>query len=290
MAGIRRLRGRPALTTIMGTAIMAAAMLVVPISYQQTIGHEVLLTVSGPSLNDDTARRVAGELKSALEAEDVTLAAAPAAPVEMKISPASSPSNPGTAAPPVKEASPAAPAKPRYELTARVPSPSRVNVEAAAAAFVRVLAERGMDAEVGIATLREEVSGNVYAMALDKAIEIRINRAGKSVDELAAEIRAQLEDAGLPNPHVKVSEDGEMMKIAVTACGDDLPCEELPEINLSFDGMDMDSPNARTIAVRRTPDMTDEDVIAEVTRQLREQGVDAEVTIVDGRIQIEIND
>jgi hypothetical protein len=282
------MRGRPALTTAFATAIMAAALLVVPVSYQQTVGHEVLLTVSGPSMDDAAAGRVAREVKSALDADNVTLAAVPAEPAMKMITLGTSSSAPDT--PPSQDISFSSQAKSSYTFKARVASPSRANVEAATAALARILAERGMDAEFGVTVVRQEVSGNVYAMALDKVLQIRVDSEGKHVDEIAAEIRAHLEEAGMPNPEVTVSEDGNMMKICVKACGDEMPCEELPEFNISVDGMDMDSPNARKIAVRRTPEMTDADVIAEVQRQLREQGVDAEVTIVDGRIEIEIND
>jgi hypothetical protein len=229
-------------------------------------------------------------MKSALDADNVTLTAATAEPAMKMIRLGTGSSSTGTTASASESDSFSAPAKSSYTFKARVGSPSRASVEAATAALARLLAERGMDAEFGVTVVRQEVSGNVYAMALDKALEIRVDSAGKSVEEIAEEIRSRLEDAGLPNPEVTVSEEGTMMKIAVRACGEEMPCEELPEFDINVDGMDMDSPNARRIEVRRTPDMTDADVIAEVQRQLREQGVDAEVTIVDGRIEIEIND
>jgi hypothetical protein len=253
MRSIRGLRNRPRLATALATAGMAALLLFVPISYQHTTGHEVTLELAAPGLTDEALTRIGQDLEHALGSGPVTVQRAPA------------PDLPAT-------------------LIARVDHRSRTGVRRQAAAFAAGLAGRGIETTASVSPLRETVRGNVYLAAASTIVNLRIETAGRSEAEVAEDVRAQLVEAGVPDPEVDVDLQGDCAKICIRAPRES--CDELPDIEC---GTGDGSARAVKIKVHRTEGMTDADVIADVENQLAAQGLSGTVTLdADGLPRVEI--
>jgi hypothetical protein len=186
MVWLRFLRTRTRLVTVGAVAVLALALLVVPISYQKVVGHEVALAVSGGGMNDELVREVAAEFKEVLETDAVNVAV----------------HDDGNG--------------PQYKLVAKVPTGTGSSPKAVSRAFARTLNEKGYTAEAHWTPIKEAVSGTVYAMVYDNVIHVSID--DKSADELEAEIAEALAAAGVPNAQVSVTLDGDdQVKIEVQA-------------------------------------------------------------------------
>ena len=170
---------RPWLVPAAVAAVLALALLVVPVSFERTTGDRVTLTLA--SANDPAALpAIAREMKQALGASVVRVQAE------------------GNA----------------IAVVAEVPRTSRVNVPQTALAFAEALGARGYDASVATAPIREKVSGNVYALARD--VVVKVDVANKSAAQIEGEIRSQLEAAGIPDARVSVSTgDGQRQEISM---------------------------------------------------------------------------
>ncbi len=259
MTMFRKTRTRRGLLTAAATAVVAVALLFIPVSYQKTVGRDVALTLSGPALDASQLQKIAREFKASLGAESVALRMEDGA---------------------------------SSVLTAKVSGPSGARADRVARAFARNLVERGFAADVRTTRRVERVLGSLYALAMNNIIEIRVSSDGKSEAQVADEIRGQLEAAGIEHPVVDYKREGDRTTLLIEAqktagAGEDTTlCNT--DIRVSVDGREP-SPGQierSTVKVRRTPDMTDEQVIEEVQRQLREQGREADVSIENGRIVI----
>ena len=155
------LRSHPAMATVLGIAIVAAVLLAVPISYTKTTGYRATLEIADAAGVDIEA--VAAEFGKALNTENVMVRAGFGG------------------------------AKISAELPLRAP----VTTDGIASGFARALTERGIPATAEVERLTERVTGNVYAMAANEIIEIRVNSEGLTDEEIEDEIRAQIEAAGL---------------------------------------------------------------------------------------------
>jgi hypothetical protein len=71
MKALNSLKTHPAMTTLLGIAIIAAVLLAVPISYTKTTGYDATLKISNAGGIDMDA--IATEFGKALDAEDVTV-------------------------------------------------------------------------------------------------------------------------------------------------------------------------------------------------------------------------
>lgn len=258
MRSIRFLRARPWITTAAATAALAAVLLLVPMSYERTTGHDVTMALSG-NLDRGSLEKIAGEMKKALGADGVRVT---------RLGDAGSP---------------------KTELAVTTPSRSRSEVEAKAAAFARELGLRGMNAEARVTPRREKVSTTLYAMAVDRVIELRIERAGRTPDQIAADIRAQLEAAGIQNPTVQVSQNGDQTQIQIQANdqGSDGEGPREFRVNVKGDGTQPLDAQLHRFEVHRTPGMSDAEVKADIARQMREAGVEGTVTVQNGEVRIE---
>jgi hypothetical protein len=249
----RTARHRWATTLALGL-VATIVLFFVPVSYEVLRGHEVDVELPARGLDGVTLANFAAELGAVLETEDVAILSGPAH------------------------------ARPR--LTAAVGERSRERVEALAATFAASLARRGVATGVAVRPLMERITGNIASATAQAVVEIRIDKEG-SPDEIAAEVRAQLEAAGIEGAHVSVDPSGGCAQVSVQ-----LPGEAdggLPEFRLSCG----DAATCKTveIAVERTADMTEEELIAEVERQLAEHGLSGSVSIAPGGlIQISVDD
>lgn len=252
----RKMKMRPLLSTALAGGAVAAALLLVPVSYQSTIGHTVTLSLELPARDPEVMRETARALKAAVGADQVR--------VIME-----------------GEGAPAA------RFVAESPVRSAAQVEAAAEACVRALGSRGLRASHQVAPRRERVSGNVYAMAGQRMIELTIRREGRTPAEIEADIVAQLEAAGVSGASVQVSQDGDRTRIEIRKEGPgEEGGEEQLQMQVQLEGGDAAGTPLHMIRVEKTPGMTDADVRAEVERQMRELGLEGEVSVQDGRIEI----
>jgi hypothetical protein len=265
MSLLRGMKARPWRTTAAAAAVVAAAMLIIPVSYERTVGHEVALKLASPSLDGDMIRKISAEVMAAFDAEGIRVSeTAPVNEGRLEIA--------------------------RCTLLADVPSRSTERVEALAAALARSLEARGIGADAVVSPKVERTSGSVYAFAGD-VIDIVINTEGKSAEDIEQEMRDRLEEAGIYDHEVDVELDGDEMKVRIKVEregeeGD----EDGAEVRFRFEPVPEDAEQEAKrieIKIRRTPDMTDEDVLADVRRQLEEQGYfGAEVTMENGSVKI----
>lgn len=248
---MRTLRVKPWLTATLAVVGMAAILLVVPISYTRTTGYDVRLTLpSGPGTLSE--EKVAEQFKQCLGADQVWV--------------------------------------PRMAggsmMTARVRPVARSRIETAARTFTKVLNERGIPATTSVTPVTEQVSTNLVAWAAEQAVTIRVNRDGKTDEQVAAEIQEQLKAAGFNDPTVSVNtQDGRTEIKILEKCnpGDPVSC---PATNLVVDGKDMSDGSHAAIRIKIDHPMTDAEIKAEAERQLREQGVEATVEVHNGEINI----
>jgi hypothetical protein len=246
---------RPRLATGLAGGALAAVLLFVPISYERTVGHDVAFTLSGIRPGARAVSEIANEMKDAVGAERV----------EVRLMGGAS----GI----------------EHTLTARVPDGSHGRVERLAASYAGALAKRGTDAAFSVSPVRARARSNVYLAAAHSIINIRVG--DRSAEEIADDIRRQLESAGVTGADVDVSRDEDRARICVRVGADGN--NELPEIRCETDG-DGEEKTVK-LEIRRTPETTDADVIADIERQLAEQGLSGTVTLDGaGCPKIELNE
>lgn len=288
MATLAVLSRRPWASTALAGALAAIALLVVPFGYERTTGQTVSLTLSGGRLDSQRVRGIALQFKKLLHADAVAVRA--------------------------EDASPGA----TFTLSSTVPNRSGAGVAAAANAFSAELTRLGYTASARVTPVKERVTGSVYAYARDHVISIDVD--GKSAAQIESEIRQGLADAGVTNAQVSVTKDGtngEGLRVKVeatkTATGPgSTSIDQVPELVLQKGGQPIAGKGFTVRAEkRRTPDgttltlhvqqdaktatieiphvdtLSDAAIIAQVQSQLASAGIDANVTVRDGRVQIE---
>ncbi|HNN94084.1 MAG TPA: hypothetical protein PKI03_17525, partial [Pseudomonadota bacterium] len=197
----RRTRLRRTLLGAMGSLSLCAAVLLWPVSYERTVGHNVQLTVAlgdrnlppEEALRTLPPRGLAKQIKTALQADSVR--------VELSRGEA------GT----------------QMTFTARVPQRSRGAVDVRTAALLKEL-QRELSTsplspalQVQVSERREQVSGRVYAMALDRLIQVRVDTSGKSDAEVTAEVESQLRAQGITAPSVHFERRGDEKQLSIEA-------------------------------------------------------------------------
>jgi hypothetical protein len=287
MASFKLLGARPRLAVAGAVVALAAVLLMVPVSYQRVVGHDVALTLAGAGIDQSAVRGIATEFKTALDSGPVRVEAR----------------QDGAAA--------------TFILSSRVPMRSGRSAEAIAQAFAHTLTGKGYTAEAAVTAVREKVSSNVYAMVADNVVRISVD--GKNAAEVEAEIAAQLAAAGVPDAQVSVTmdDDGSKIEIQVQAEHEgavDAMVGSPPEIVLTAGGEDLGgeisdvkvkvrkvmsdagnsliidvdrSGNTATVTVNQPETLSDGELIAEVQRQLVALGItDLSVSASEGRIQV----
>jgi hypothetical protein len=198
------LRTRPALATALGVVLVAAALLMIPISYERTVGYDVTLTLAGNGVPEAQVPEIARNFKETLGASGTSLNAT----MEN--------------------------GRLTYVLNASASHDVRSNAEA----FAKELKARGYDATVAATPRRETVSTNVYAYAMSRVIEISTD--GKSASQLESEIRARLTAAGVTGAEVSVTDvgaNGREVKIEARNLKHEAgAAPEVPELVLTKDG------------------------------------------------------
>jgi hypothetical protein len=192
------------MATVLAIAVVAAVLLAVPISYTKTTGYMATLEIADATGVDVEA--VAAEFGKAMDAENVKVLAGVGG----------------------------------ARISADLPVRSKSTLKGIASGFAEALGERGLAATASIEPVTERVTGNVYAMAANEIIEIRVNSEGLTDEEIEAEIRAQIEAAGLEACLVDVeTSDGEKRIEIGIQCDPEEGCPEggMP-VRISIDGME----------------------------------------------------
>ena len=256
MRSRRSLSARPGLSAAVAVVLVAVVLGIVPVSYERTVGHEVTLSLAAPAPAAPAIDRIATEFERALGAGDVRV-------------------TPGLGSG-------------GATLAARVSGRSEKNVGRTATAFANALRAQGIAADARVTPRVQRVSSNLIARAMDRAIELRIERAGRSPAEIEADVRAQLEAAGLQNPQVRVTQDGDQTRVEIHSDSQDAAGERKIEVHLQATGDETLTPRLHPFHVERKPGMTDADVRAEIERQMREAGVQGDVSVENGKVEVKI--
>jgi hypothetical protein len=290
MSSIRGSKARPLLITASVIAVVVIALLAVPIPYDKTVGHDVTLKLDATALNQSQVMAIAKELKTQLGVDQVKVGIL---------------SENGRRS---------------YEMMATVPTGTGVHPERVAEAFASNLEASGFRATAEVTPKVERVSTTVYAYAQGQVIEISMD--GKSSEQIAAEIRQALFDAGVSMAEVSVdvtdNPDGtQEVRIEVEAeCEDSDPCEDHPQIRLTKEGESLGgeledctvrvkklagddgtqlivevTKDGQTIEaeVGNIDEMSDAELASEIETALSQQGVSASVDVVNGRIEIQLD-
>ena len=169
---------RPVAATAISVAIVAIALLVIPISYVRTVGYQA--TLSLPSVNLVQGQGIAGEFAKLLNTKDYNcnLDAVNGA-----------------------------------TIMARVPVRSPRVVKGLAMGYAQRLALRGIAARSQVVPVTQRFSGNAYAAAANRLYQIHVNSDGKTNEQITEELSAQFEAAGLPGAVVRVTGDGSQLRM-----------------------------------------------------------------------------
>jgi hypothetical protein len=163
--------------------------------------------------------------------------------------------------------------------TIRVPAKSSEQAERRAAEL------RKAGAAVTVAARTERVWGSVYAMAKDKLLDVHVQLDGRTDAEVADDIKAQLASAGWSADDVTVQRgddgstvqieaqdgNGRHMKVMRQASGGN-------EKSMDFQLGGIDD--------AREPGMTDAQLRDKILNQLKARGLDGDVTVEGGKIEI----
>jgi hypothetical protein len=255
MSTLNRLKSRPRLVSILGVCALAAALLVIPIRYQRTVGHRIELTVSGAALDRVGLERLAGEVGQVTRARTLDVGQADGGGAVLGI-----------------------------ELVAR----SEERAERVAAALVERLRERAFTVEARVSPITETVSGNVYAMVRDRIIVIDVDTEGKTDQEVEDEIQAQLLDEGVADPSVKYHSDsdksvlrvegeheGKAFKLVQKQVGD----ERDSNVRMEIGWLD----------TSRDEGMTDEELEAKIRSQLEARGLEGDVKVKGDEVRVRVH-
>jgi hypothetical protein len=287
MAQLEAARRRPTLAIGIAGLVVVLAAMVVPVSYQRVTGQDVVVSLSGANLGAQEIAPIARDLKSRLGSPSVLVDA---------------------------EAGSGAPT---WVLRSTSPDRSRTSVGRETGAFVKDLSKQGYTASLQVSPHMDRVKYPVAAYAWDQIIQISTD--GKSAAQLESEIRQRLAEAGVPDAQVSVTDHPGggrevSLKVERQKVGDAPTMAEpvMPQLQLTKDGAPIaggftvrverkkidggpvtlvvnvtSEGKAATAQVPNADTMSDADVATSISSQLRQAGIDAKVTVVGGKIQID---
>lgn len=255
MATLKNMKARPWWVSVAAAAAIAIGLLFIPISYTQTVGQNITLTLADGDLDPATVKGVAKALTEALDADNVGVLQ-----------------------------------RDGLEFKVQVSNRPASEVRAAASAFAAELSDQGIAAEVEVTPWTEKVSGNVYAFAAARVTDIRVPTAGRSDFEIAEDVRAQLQNAGFLNPEVSVVRNGGDTEIKINATESDGGTHETHiklEFNNSETGGAQPDINFMMLDHKSFEGKSDAEIKAAVEELLRQRGIhDATVTVDNGKIEV----
>ncbi|MGZ3442331.1 MAG: hypothetical protein ACXVDD_22580, partial [Polyangia bacterium] len=160
-----------------------------------------------------------------------------------------------------------------------------VPAKSAAQAERRAAELRKSGAAVIVAARTERVWGSVYAMAKEKLLDVHVELDGRTDAQVADDIKQQLASGGWSADDVTVERsadgstvaieaqdgNGRHMKLVRKASGG-----EEKSMDLELGGIDDE----------REPGMTDAQLRDKILKQLQARGLDGDVTVEGGRIEV----
>jgi hypothetical protein len=288
MAALDSVRTRPAVAAVVVGALLVVVAMVVPVSYQRVVGQDVALTFAGKGIGREQIGAIARALKGVLGSDGVVVDA--------------SAMDQGT----------------QFVLRATSPQRSGARVQRVAGEFARGLAAKGYSASFQVAPHRERVRYPAAAYAWDQIIRISVD--GKSAAQLQSEIQRRLSEAGVPDAQVSVTDRPEggreiNMKVERQAVGDGSAAtpEPMPQVVLTKEGAPLAGGEGLAVKIRKmkrddavtlivevtlndksakaevpnSQSMSDAALADAISGQLKQQGIDAKVTVVGGKVSVE---
>ncbi len=284
MALIHSAATRPAFAAGVVFALALLVAMVVPVSYDRVVGQDVALTIAGAAKD---VPAVAQGLKAALGSRSVMVEAIPGD------------------------------SGPRFVLHTTLPKRSGADVQRATMDFARDLAAKGYSASVQVTPHRERVRNPAVAYAFEQIINISVD--GKSAAALEQEIRDRLAQAGVPDAQVSVTDRSDggrevQLKVERQHEGDaSTPPEPMPQVVLTKDGAPLAGAEGVAVKIQKrkingstslvldvtmkgktakvevpnSDTLSDAALTDTITSQLRQQGIDARVSVVGGKVTIE---
>lgn len=167
--------------------------------------------------------------------------------------------------------------------------PSKNSAREAAAVFSSLC---GYDGPFEIAPVTRKTSASLYAQVRDKLTRIEVDAKGKTDAEVKAEIESKLRAQGYANPQVSVETKADGMRqidVGLTDSSGTRATKRKMEIAVPGDNISFDASHEVTVD---TKGKTDDQIKEEVRKKLVEQGLEnPEITVKtdkDGKRNIEI--
>jgi hypothetical protein len=257
MRMLETLRSRPRFTGSIFACTLAVALLFLPVSYDRTVGHVVTVHVPGGVLDSQTIGPLARSMKKSLHADSVQVRAE------------------------------ARGEKSELTFIAKLPQRSSQKAEQLTQDLLQTLQQQNLHATAEVTARKERTAGRVYAMALDSLIRIHVDTTGKSDDQVADEIRNQLESSGVHGPSVTFERHGDESQMQISADVDGRQLQVMRKTkDATHDAVDVEIGG---IDDKREPGMTDEQLRDKISRQLTARGITGTVTVTGDRIEIRVH-
>jgi len=253
MTTVDRITRRPWWTTAAVASAIALALLFVPVSYEQTVGQEVSVTIGGDAGSELAASGALQPIADAFRAAAGT--------GEIRVA-----------------------AGETTTLSARLPGRSGAEAAAIARAFTKELAAKGVAATFTVTPWREQVTGNVYAQASARWREIRVETQGRSESDVERDVAAQLQQLGFKDAQVTFRRSAGQNELGFQAQNGG----EHLVIQRRVQGGDGKEPPVEV----GLPDFShlkglpDDQVKAEIERELKARGIDAQVIVKGGQVEV----
>ncbi len=241
---------------LIASATVAALVALVPFSYPRLGGYDVVLAVTG-SMAPDARSEIARGFATAFETS-------PAAIDESAAS---------------------------TTFRVRTSQRSRRALRTAAQSFAARLQTRGIDARTSVSPWTTTVSGNAYAFASGRIRKLLIEVHGRDNAAIERDLRSRLEAIGFRDADVTVRHDGARTSIVMRATDAQGRVQSTEFVN---ERRRNGAPDESPVEIE-LPDLTDLESLPldqrrdAVERRLRDAGIDARVTIVNGALRIDAN-
>jgi hypothetical protein len=250
MTTFTKITSRPWWATGAAAAAIAMVLLFVPVAYERNLGQEVTISMAG-DLAEGSVRQVADAFRAAMGVEEIRLQVG-----DITI------------------------------LSARVPGRSRAEASVMARAFSSQLDHKGIPATTAVSPWTEKVTGNVYAQVTNRWRDLRVETQGRSEAEIEQEIHAQLEQMGFLNREVTFRREGDRTRLGIRAGNPDNQLETKIERKIMGGGGQEPPIEVMLPDCTDLRGLPDDQVKAEVERRLRERGIEAEVRVEKGQVEI----
>ncbi|MDB4967086.1 MAG: hypothetical protein JWN44_2775 [Myxococcales bacterium] len=160
-----------------------------------------------------------------------------------------------------------------------------VHTRNGAAAEQRAALLRKSGTTVTVEPRTERVWGSVFAMAKEKLLHINVDFDGKTDEEVAADIRRQLDEAGWNAGEVQVKRADGVSTVEIGA--DDGNGRKMKIVRSTSGGAEKNAQvEVGALDDSREPGMTDAQLRDKIVKQLKARGMDGDVQVEGNRIEI----